>query len=78
MVFNHVVTLSKAFLGIFLTSALFRLTALKAARTFHRKLLGTMLRLPMAFFDTTPLGRVLNRFSKDTGQIHWEIQDYHG
>ena len=66
---------SKAFLGIFLTSALFRLTALKAARTFHRKLLGTVLRLPMAFFDTTPLGRVLNRFSKDIYTIDEVLQN---
>jgi ATP-binding cassette subfamily C (CFTR/MRP) protein 1 len=52
---------------------LFRLTALKAARSFHRRLLGTMLRLPMAFFDTTPLGRVLNRFSKETGPSGLDI-----
>ena len=36
------------------------------ARAFHRKLLANLLRLPMSFFDTTPLGRVLNRFSKDS------------
>lgn len=62
-------------MGIFLTSALFRLTALKAARSFHRKLLATVLRLPMAFFDTTPLGRVLNRFSKDVYIIDEVLQN---
>ncbi|CAK9011231.1 ATP-binding cassette sub-family C member 3 (Canalicular multispecific organic anion transporter 2) (Multidrug resistance-associated protein 3), partial [Durusdinium trenchii] len=64
-----------AFCGIFLTSALFRLTALKAARSFHRKLLSTVLRLPMTFFDTTPLGRVLNRFSKDIYTIDEVLQN---
>ena len=66
---------SEAFCGIFLTSALFRLTALKAARSFHRKLLATVLRLPMTFFDTTPLGRVLNRFSKDIYTIDEVLQN---
>ena len=64
-----------AFLGIFCTSALFRLTALKAARSFHRQLLSNVLRLPMSFFDTTPLGRVLNRFSKDVYTIDEVLQN---
>lgn len=28
-------------------------------------LLSAVLRLPMTFFDVTPLGRILNRFAKD-------------
>lgn len=31
----------------------------------HSILLNAVLRLPMTFFDVTPLGRILNRFSKD-------------
>lgn len=32
-------------------------------------MLVTIVHLPLAFFDTTPLGRVMNRFSKDVDVI---------
>ncbi len=38
---------------------------LKAASTLHDGMLGGVVRSPMSFFDTTPAGRILNRFSKD-------------
>ena len=38
---------------------------IKASKQLHLKMLEQILRSPMTFFDTTPLGRVLNRFSKD-------------
>lgn len=62
---GYVLTSFCAFGGIIGTSAMFRVTALRAAKSFHEQLLSSMLRLPMSFYDTTPLGRVLNRFSKD-------------
>ena len=38
--------------------------SLKASKTLHDGMLRNVLRSPMSFFDTTPLGRILNRFSK--------------
>jgi len=63
-----------AFSGIICANAFFRFSAMRASRSFHRQLLDKTLRLPMAFFDTTPLGRVLNRFSNDIYTIDEKLQ----
>ncbi|KAJ2814467.1 hypothetical protein FBU31_007279, partial [Coemansia sp. 'formosensis'] len=39
--------------------------AVRSGRTTHRNMLAAVFRSPMSFFDTTPLGRILQRFSKD-------------
>ncbi|KAI9739621.1 MAG: hypothetical protein M1834_006339 [Cirrosporium novae-zelandiae] len=36
-----------------------------ASKTFLHQAMARVLRAPMSFFDTTPLGRITNRFSKD-------------
>jgi len=40
------------------------LFGLKASRQLFEKMLRVVLHAPMSFFDTTPVGRLINRFSK--------------
>lgn len=52
-------------LTMLVASIVLAIGCLNAARDLHNGLLKNTMRLPMAFFDTTPLGRIMNRFSKD-------------
>lgn len=45
------------------------LSCLGAARVLHNDLLHKVIRAPMAFFDRTPLGRIINRFSHDVSEV---------
>lgn len=42
---------------------------LKASTLLHKVLLANVLKSPMGFFDVTPVGRVLARFSHDINTI---------
>ena len=35
----------------------------------HKEMLEHILTSTMAFFDTTPIGRIINRFSKDIDEV---------
>ena len=39
--------------------------AIRAAKILHKGLLEGVMHSPMNFFDTTPIGRIVNRFAKD-------------
>ncbi|KAJ1949962.1 hypothetical protein FBU59_000908, partial [Linderina macrospora] len=43
--------------------------AVNSGKTTHKNMLYAVFRSPMSFFDTTPLGRILQRFSKDQDSV---------
>lgn len=49
----------------FLRLMLLMSCALRASRKIFARLLQVVLKAPMSFFDTTPTGRIINRFSSD-------------
>lgn len=52
------------------------ISSLYAARRLHEAMLHSILRAPMVFFHTNPLGRVINRFAKDLGDIDRNVAPF--
>ncbi|XP_061290380.1 ATP-binding cassette sub-family C member 4-like [Bos javanicus] len=65
------------FSGLTASSLLFGVTRsllalyilVNSSQTLHNKMLKSILRVPVLFFDRNPAGRILNRFSKDIGYM---------
>ena len=51
-------------------------TSLHAARKLHNAMLNSILRALMVFFHTNPLGRIINRFAKDLGDIDRNVAPF--
>ncbi|KAA0153767.1 hypothetical protein FNF28_06903 [Cafeteria roenbergensis] len=49
-----------------------------ASKTMHDTLFSSVIYAPMSFFDTTPLGRVMARFSKDMDAIDFNLSSQLG
>lgn len=47
--------------------------SLRACKTIHTRLLESVSRARLQFFDTTPLGQLMNRFSKDIEAIDQDV-----
>lgn len=51
-------------------------SSLKAAKAMHEGMLAAIMRAPMSFFNANPLGRLINRFTKDQGDIDKNLAQF--
>ncbi|OAQ61395.1 ATP-dependent bile acid permease [Pochonia chlamydosporia 170] len=56
-------------LGLFLTNTVFALFCFWCSNQLHAAAFSGVLFAPIAFFDTTPQGRITHRFSKDVDSV---------
>lgn len=47
-----------------------------AANHLHRTMLHNIMHVPLSFFDTTPVGRILSRFASDIETLDDEFCDF--
>nr|XP_006823843.1 PREDICTED: multidrug resistance-associated protein 5-like [Saccoglossus kowalevskii] len=71
---NVFVSIYLIILGVLIVSTIVRVliyvkTTLRASTRLHNKVFKVVFRAPMEFFDATPSGRILNRFSKDIDEV---------
>lgn len=52
-----------------------RLGTLKASKLLHGIMLWAIVRAPLTFFDTTPIGRLLSRFSNDLHALDMKLPE---
>ena len=55
----------KALVILFLRNLCFVAMCVKGANYLHNKLLDSVMRGSLRFFESTPIGRIVNRFTKD-------------
>ena len=74
-VFSNICFLSTGMIISILVWCIFK-NGVTHSKRIHKKLLKNVLRAPMSFFDTTPLGRIINRFSNDMEKVDNHIPGY--
>uniref|UniRef100_A0A669EAM2 ATP-binding cassette sub-family C member 5 n=1 Tax=Oreochromis niloticus TaxID=8128 RepID=A0A669EAM2_ORENI len=65
----YIISMGAALLLKTIRGLVFVKCTVKAASVLHDKLFSRILHCPMHFFDTTPLGRILTRFSRDMDEV---------
>ena len=58
---------------VFLREMLWRSGAVSAPRLLYDRMVNAVVCAPLAFFDTTPTGRIVNRFTKDSETLDFQL-----
>uniref|UniRef100_A0A667HVU3 ATP binding cassette subfamily C member 6 n=1 Tax=Lynx canadensis TaxID=61383 RepID=A0A667HVU3_LYNCA len=62
-------------IGLFASMAMVLLAGIRASRLLFQRLLWDVAQCPIGFFERTPIGNLLNRFSKETDTVDVDIPD---
>ncbi|KAI9348567.1 P-loop containing nucleoside triphosphate hydrolase protein [Obelidium mucronatum] len=62
-------------LSLLAYSLLFAVGGIQASKSLHDAVFSRILKYPIAFFDQTPIGRIINRLSRDIDQVDNSIYD---
>ncbi|CAL1261490.1 unnamed protein product [Larinioides sclopetarius] len=60
-------------ISVVIGSAILVYGTVKASERYHKKILTSIIKAPMSFFDQTPMGRIMNRFSTDMDTMDIQI-----
>ena len=70
---NNRACLSNTGLFVLVEATAVAVGCVMASRVLHAIILDRVLKAPMSYFDTTPLGRIINRFSKDMDVVDFNM-----
>lgn len=78
---TYLLLLYAAFVIVFLfmlmgRAAAFARVATSSATSIHNVVFAKVLKAPLSFFETNPLGRILNRFSRDLDIVDGRLPDF--
>ncbi|KAK3822282.1 MAG: P-loop containing nucleoside triphosphate hydrolase protein [Linnemannia elongata] len=68
-IFVYVGLASMQFVVMAIATQLLSVVIIRTARKIHSEAFDKVIHAPLSFFDTNPLGRILNRFSKDVDAL---------
>ncbi|CAM4809475.1 unnamed protein product [Rotaria magnacalcarata] len=60
---------------LFIRTVAYLISCHITARSLHNQMFNSLLHAPVLFFDSNPIGRVVNRFSKDVSSLDEQLSD---